>query len=79
MSIENFLWVERYRPKTIDECILSDSVKNTFKDFIKTGEIPHLLLSGSAGVGKCLHPDEPIDIWADEETASKIQAFLSRV
>jgi replication factor C small subunit len=52
MSIENFLWVERYRPKTIDECILSDSVKNTFKDFIKTGEIPHLLLSGSAGVGK---------------------------
>lgn len=49
---ENFLWVEKWRPKTIDDCILPDSVKSTFNDFVTKGEISHLLLSGSAGVGK---------------------------
>ena len=48
----DFLWVEKYRPKTIDECILPDSTKQTFKDFVKEGEVPNLLLSGPAGCGK---------------------------
>ena len=48
----DFLWVEKYRPRTIDECILPDSIKKTFKDFLKQGEIPNLLLTGPAGVGK---------------------------
>jgi len=39
-----FLWVEKYRPKTIDECILPDSIKKTFNDFLAQGEIPNLLL-----------------------------------
>tara|TARA_B100001113_G_scaffold334323_1_gene312901 strand:- start:6060 stop:7004 length:945 start_codon:yes stop_codon:yes gene_type:complete len=47
-----FLWVEKYRPKTIDECILPDSIKKTFNDFLAQGEIPNLLLAGPAGVGK---------------------------
>lgn len=46
------LWVEKYRPKTIDECILPDAYKNTFKEYVNKGEIPHLLLCGTAGVGK---------------------------
>lgn len=47
-----FLWVEKYRPQTIDECILPTSIKQTFKDYIKQGELPTFLLCGSAGVGK---------------------------
>ena len=47
-----FLWVEKYRPKTIEECILPNDTKTVFKGFLEQGEIPNLLLSGSAGVGK---------------------------
>jgi replication factor C small subunit len=46
------LWVEKYRPLTVDECILSDEMKATFKNFIKNKEIPNLMLTGSAGIGK---------------------------
>jgi len=46
------LWVERYRPKTIAECILPDEYKNTFQSYVDRKEIPHLLLCGTAGVGK---------------------------
>tara|TARA_B100000927_G_C16456556_1_gene466051 strand:+ start:1041 stop:1988 length:948 start_codon:yes stop_codon:yes gene_type:complete len=47
-----FIWVEKYRPKTIDECILPESIKKTFRDFLQQGEIPNLLLSGPPGIGK---------------------------
>ena len=49
---DDFLWVEKYRPKTIDDCILPDSIKQTFKDFVKKGEIPNMLLAGPPGIGK---------------------------
>jgi DNA polymerase III delta prime subunit len=49
---DEFLWVEKYRPKTIDECILSENIKKTFNDFLNKGEVPNLLLSGPAGCGK---------------------------
>ena len=48
----DFLWVEKYRPKTVQECILPDSIKDTFQQFVDKGEIPNLLLSGPAGCGK---------------------------
>jgi DNA polymerase III delta prime subunit len=47
-----FLWVEKYRPKTIEECILPDNIKKTFQDFLDKGEVPNLLLAGPAGCGK---------------------------
>jgi len=50
--MENLLWVEAYRPSTIDECILPTEIKKTFKSILKQGEIPNLLLSGTAGTGK---------------------------
>ena len=50
--MNTFLWVEKYRPQSIDECILPDSTKEIFKGFLQQGEIPNLLLAGSAGVGK---------------------------
>ena len=49
---DEFLWVEKYRPKTIDECILPPSIKRTFQDFLDKGEIPNMLLAGPAGCGK---------------------------
>lgn len=53
MALNNdFLWVERYRPRKIDDCILPQSIKNTFKDIVKSGELPNMMFSGTAGVGK---------------------------
>ena len=49
---DQFLWVEKYRPQKIDDCVLPDSLKETFKQYISQGELPHFLLSGTAGVGK---------------------------
>ena len=47
-----YLWCEKYRPQTINQCILPDSMKNTFKEFIQSGELPNFLFCGGAGVGK---------------------------
>ena len=49
---DEFIWVEKYRPKTIDDCILPESIKKTFREFLIKGEIPNLLLSGPPGIGK---------------------------
>jgi DNA polymerase III delta prime subunit len=46
------LWVEKYRPHTIADCILPESYKTTFQEYVNKKDIPHLLLCGSAGVGK---------------------------
>ncbi len=48
----DFLWVERYRPQVIEDCILPDDTKKTFKEFVDKGEIPNLLLAGPPGIGK---------------------------
>jgi DNA polymerase III delta prime subunit len=53
---DEFLWVEKYRPKTIEECILPEQTKKTFLDFLDKGEVPNLLLAGPAGCGKTTVP-----------------------
>jgi DNA polymerase III delta prime subunit len=50
--MSDFIWVEKYRPKTIDECILPQGIKKTFQDFVERGEISNMLLSGPPGIGK---------------------------
>ena len=50
--MDTFLWVEQYRPKTVDDCILPQSLKGTFKEFVESGNIPNIILSGGPGVGK---------------------------
>ena len=50
--MQEFLWVEKYRPSRLTDCILPEELKNTFQQFINQKNIPNLLLSGSAGVGK---------------------------
>ena len=47
-----FLWVEKYRPRRIDDCILPEAMKTTFKQFVAKGEISNMLLCGGAGMGK---------------------------
>jgi|TARA_R110000868_G_scaffold282471_3_gene542746 DNA polymerase III delta prime subunit len=49
---KDFLWVEKYRPKTINDCILPGSLLKSFSDFVVAKEIPNMLLSGTAGLGK---------------------------
>ena len=50
--MSDFIWVEKYRPKTIEECILPSNIKKTFSEFLNKGEIPNMLLSGPPGIGK---------------------------
>ena len=50
--MESFLWVEQYRPKNVESCILPKDLKDTFVEFVKQGSIPNLILSGGSGVGK---------------------------
>jgi DNA polymerase III delta prime subunit len=49
---DQFLWVEKYRPQNIDDCVLPESIKRTFKEYITKGELPTFLFCGTAGVGK---------------------------
>lgn len=49
---DTFLWVEKYRPQKVDDCVLPDSLKKTFKEMVGSGELQNLLLSGGPGCGK---------------------------
>ena len=50
--METFLWVELYRPKDIESCVLPNNLKSTLTDFVNDGNLPNLILSGTSGVGK---------------------------
>ena len=52
MMQDEFLWVQKYRPSTINDCVLTPALKKTFSQFVKDGNVPNLLLSGRSGVGK---------------------------
>ena len=49
---ETFLWCEQYRPKDVESCILPKNLKDTFSEFVQSGQVPNLVLSGGSGVGK---------------------------
>ena len=50
--MSDFIWVEKYRPKTIEDCILPETTKEMFRQFLNKGEIPNMLLAGPPGIGK---------------------------
>ena len=52
MKKDEYLWVEKYRPQTIDDCVLPAELKKTFTEIVQGGQLPNLLLAGSAGLGK---------------------------
>lgn len=66
------IFSEKYRPRTIDECILPQRFKDPLNEILKTGEIPHLILSGPAGCSKCLDPNEEIEILVSDEIYEKL-------
>ena len=92
MTNQTFLWVEKYRPQKITDCVLPESIKKTFIEFVGQKEIPNLLLAGGSGVGKTtvaralceeLHSDYII-INGSEESGidvlrTKIKQFASTV
>lgn len=49
---DHYIWCEKYRPQTINDCILTKELKETFKQFISSGELPNFLFSGGPGIGK---------------------------
>lgn len=92
MDTTEFLWTEKYRPKRLDDCILPESLKKTFKAIVQGGELHNLLLTGTAGLGKttvaralCNEMDlDYIVINGSEESGidtlrSKIRSFASTV
>ena len=50
--LEEFLWVEKYRPQKVADCILPDRLKKVFQEYVNNQTIPNLMLTGTAGVGK---------------------------
>ena len=52
MSNNEFLWVEKYRPNTINDCVLPSNIKKTFKQIVEGGELHNMLLTGTPGLGK---------------------------
>ena len=52
IDTNEFLWAQKFRPKTVDECILPAKTKKQIKDMISKGEITHLLFTGGPGMGK---------------------------
>ena len=65
--MKEYLWVENYRPKAVKECILPPKIRSTFDGFLKQGEIPNLLLSGTAGTGKTTVAFESLKVHKNEE------------
>ena len=63
-----FIWSEKYRPQCIDDMITTEEIRNKFKKYIQDERFPHILLtSTAAGLGKCLHKDEELELWVDDD------------
>jgi replication-associated recombination protein RarA len=62
---DHTLWVEKYRPDTLEGYIGNDTLKAKLEQYISTEDIPHLLFYGTAGTGKCLDGSELIDVEID--------------
>ena len=66
MSLVDSLWVEKYRPKTINDVVFSENHKEDFERYVNTGKIPNLCLFGPPGGGKCHDGDEYIEIYIED-------------
>jgi len=63
--VNNSLWVEKFRPTTLEQYVGNEPLKERIKAYIDDGDIPHLLFHGRAGTGKCLDASEIIEIEID--------------
>lgn len=75
--MKNDLWVEKYRPKQINEYVFrDDSLKKQVENWVSQKTIPHILLAGPAGTGKCIDGNELIDVEIDITTLSEYDQKL---
>lgn len=70
------LWVEKYRPQTIEDCILPNRIKDFFQNQIDKGELQNILLIGSPGTGKCLDPNEEIEVLVSNKIYKELLNFI---
>ena len=75
-DLNSLVFAEYYRPKTVDECILPAATKQMIKDAIVSGNIPHLVLAGTAGIGKCLDPSEEVDLMVSDRIYKMLNNIL---
>jgi DNA polymerase III delta prime subunit len=75
---EHTLWVERHRPSKLEDYVGNDHLKSKVQGWLASGDIPHLLLYGKPGTGKCLDFSEEIDIEMElsEEEALQLSRFI---
>jgi len=73
------IWVEKYRPKKLEDYLGNDLIKETFKSYVAQQDFCHLLLYGGPGTGKCLGFDEEIDIEIDltDDELNKLKDFMN--
>jgi len=65
---KEFIWAEKYRPQTIQDMILPESIKNQFQEYVDKGNIPNLLfISNEPGLGKCLDYSEELELYVSDE------------
>lgn len=69
------LWVEKYRPQTLEELVTSKTNLEKFEQYIEEKSIPHMLFTGSAGLGKCVDYDTEIEVFVDDETYEIIKKY----
>lgn len=73
VNLREKIWVEKYRPQTIEDCILPEAVKKNLENFVIAGDCPNLMFSSTTGgSGKCLDPNEEIEILVSEEMYEKL-------
>lgn len=75
---KDFIWVESLRPKTIDECILPQRIKDRLNEMVNKGVITNYTGVGSPGSGKCLDGSEVIEIFANNEFIDELNKFISK-
>ncbi len=85
MAIENNLWVEKYRPSCVEDCVLPENIKGVFRSFIKEGEILNLMLTGTQGTGKtsiakaiCKELDADV-LFIDASSEGGKQAIIDKI
>lgn len=64
-ELSHMVWSEKYRPNRVEDCILPKTTKKMIQGFLKSGQLPNMILSGPAGTGKCLGGNELVTVEID--------------
>lgn len=64
-ELSHMVWSEKYRPNTVEDCILPKATKKMVQGLLKSGQLPNLMLHGAAGTGKCLGGNELVTVEID--------------